>query len=173
MRYERGQDVARDDAEAAVWFRKAAAQKNPDSVLALANRLLTGPGGVDDWPEAAGWYGGALRQELGRLDVANAVTAGAVVLLIIVVIRIGRVLQRRRTASASKPVAVPASVPTVPAPKTASVSTTPVTARSVETKPMTPLPRTATLRTGTFATGRQPPPTALMTRPRSFFSRSA
>ena len=56
MSYATGQGVAKDDAEAARWYRMAAEQGNPDAQFNLGLSYAKGQGVAKDNAEAVHWY---------------------------------------------------------------------------------------------------------------------
>jgi uncharacterized protein len=61
-RYQKGEGVPKNDAEAAKWYRKAAEQGNPDAQVNLGLMQANGQGGPRDYGEAVEWYRKAAEQ---------------------------------------------------------------------------------------------------------------
>ena len=64
LRYTKGQGVAKDDAEAVQWFRKAAEQNDAPAQAALGVRYAKGQGVAKNKAEAVKWYRKAAEQNL-------------------------------------------------------------------------------------------------------------
>ena len=65
LAYQKGEGVAKDDVEAAKWYRKAAEQNYATAQVNLANCYKFGTGVEADYPEAYAWY--ALAANSGQL----------------------------------------------------------------------------------------------------------
>ncbi|MGB7971655.1 MAG: tetratricopeptide repeat protein [Candidatus Deferrimicrobiaceae bacterium] len=61
-RYQKGEGVPKNDAEAAKWYRKAAEQGVPDAQVNLGLMQANGQGGPRDYGEAVEWYRKAAEQ---------------------------------------------------------------------------------------------------------------
>jgi hypothetical protein len=61
-RYDKGEGVAKDQAEAVKWYRKAAEQNHADAQYNLAICYERGDGVAEDWVEAYKWLLLAARQ---------------------------------------------------------------------------------------------------------------
>src|SRR3977135_3780089 len=66
LRYNKGDGVAKDFAEAVKWFRKAAEQNHPRAQNALGVCYSEGEGVVKDPVEAVKWYRKAADQNYAR-----------------------------------------------------------------------------------------------------------
>jgi TPR repeat protein len=54
--YDNGEDIAEDDAQTIVWYRKAAEQGNADAQFYLGRKYFWGAGGLfRDWAQAVAW----------------------------------------------------------------------------------------------------------------------
>jgi transcriptional regulator of NAD metabolism len=77
MMYANGQGLAKDDTQAAAWFRKAADQGNPDAQYRLGLMYDIGQGVDKDGSQAVGWYRKAAvngnQNAKNRLDEANSI----------------------------------------------------------------------------------------------------
>ena len=62
LRYDKGEGVVKDHAEAAKWYRKAAEQNYADAQYNLAICYERGDGVAEDWVEAYKWLLLAARQ---------------------------------------------------------------------------------------------------------------
>jgi uncharacterized protein len=62
LRYDKGEGVVKDHAEAAKWYRKAAEQNDADAQYNLAICYERGDGVAEDWVEAYKWLLLAARQ---------------------------------------------------------------------------------------------------------------
>jgi TPR repeat protein len=60
--YRSGRGVAQDDAQAAVWYRKAADEEHVDAMFNLGRMYSTGRGVARDDAQAAVWYREAAEQ---------------------------------------------------------------------------------------------------------------
>jgi TPR repeat protein len=61
-RYQKGEGVPKNDAEAAKWYQKAAEQGNPDAQANLGLMRANGEGGSRNYGEAVEWYRKAAEQ---------------------------------------------------------------------------------------------------------------
>ena len=61
-KYQKGEGVPKNDAEAAKWYRKAAEQGNPDAQVNLGLMQANGEGGPRNYGEAVEWYRKAAEQ---------------------------------------------------------------------------------------------------------------